>query len=109
MGKPDMLQSMGSQRVGHNLLTEQQQQQHNFVKDEMPCRREFILMAEMHDPVKNPSCRKGSASALKHDLNPLVLTFSPVSLLMFESYGETETVLKKRKPYVSIRIILGCK
>ena len=52
MGKPDMLQSMGSQRVGHNLLTEQQQQKHNFVKDEMPCRREFILMAEMHDPVK---------------------------------------------------------
>ena len=25
MGKPDMLQSMGSQRVGHNLVTEQQQ------------------------------------------------------------------------------------
>ena len=106
MGKPDMLQSMGSQRVGHNLVTEQQHHQHNFVKDEMPCRREFILMAEMHDQFKNPSCRKGSA--LKNDLNPLVLTFSPVSLVMFESYGETE-VAKKKKPYVSIRIILGCK
>ena len=27
-GKPGVLQSMGSQRVGHNLATEQQQQQH---------------------------------------------------------------------------------
>ena len=26
-GEPDMLQSMGSQRVGHNLATEQQQQE----------------------------------------------------------------------------------
>ena len=26
-GKPAMLQSMGSQRVGHNLVTEQPQQQ----------------------------------------------------------------------------------
>ena len=29
-GKPGMLQSMGSQRVGYNLLTEQQQQHHQW-------------------------------------------------------------------------------
>ena len=32
-GKPGMLQSMGSQRVGHDLVTEQQQGLNSFVWD----------------------------------------------------------------------------
>ena len=36
-GKPGMLQSMGSQKVGHNLATEKQQQQNNRTKRSRQC------------------------------------------------------------------------
>ena len=44
-GKPGMLQLMGSQRFGHDLATEQEQQQHSTVSVILPHLLSHLLMS----------------------------------------------------------------